>query len=121
MCNRLRWSGTAHQNLEQPADALQEQYEREKHRAEQRAVRNFAEDCPAEQAHSQALGVRCVLPDSPPSGGGGTIGGLGISSWMGSISSSSNNTAGAITEALAMKEPAPMSAKGAFESMKSKT
>ena len=55
------------------------------------------------------------------SGGGGTMGGFGVSSSTGASSISSNNTAGAITEAVVMKEPAAHQRKRALESIKSKT
>src|SRR5690349_7406552 len=54
-------------------------------------------------------------------GGGGTSGGLGTSSWTASNSISSNNRAGAITEEVVTKLPAPIRASGALESMKLKT
>ncbi len=49
------------------------------------------------------------------------MGGFGVSSFDGSSSSSSNRTAGAITADVVVKEPAPISANGAFESIKSNT
>ena len=49
------------------------------------------------------------------------MGGFGVSSLAGSNSSSSKSTAGAITEAVVVNEPAPTNANGAFESIKSNT
>src|SRR5579864_1795076 len=62
-----------------------------------------------------------LVVTGPPKGGGGTIGGFGTSSWTGSNSNSSNRIAGAMTDEVVTKVPAPIKANGAFESMKLKT